>query len=70
MMDEDSFKFDIKVEVELKDGRLNTRVCASEEDLPEVAYQVQLAYIMVISSAIASRKPFGKGEVDIKEVEE
>lgn len=69
-MDEDSFKFDIKVEVELKDGRLNTRVCASEEDLPEVAYQVQLAYIMVISSAIASRKPFGKGEAETEEVEE
>lgn len=69
-MDEDSFKFEIKVEVELKDGRLNTRIYASEEELSEDAYQVQLAYMMVISSAIAERKPFGSGEADVEEVEE
>ena len=32
-MDEDSFKFEIKVEVELKDGRLNTRIYAPDEEL-------------------------------------
>lgn len=69
-MEDDSFKFEIKVEVELKDGRLNTRICASEEELSEVAYQVQLAYMTVICKAIAERKPFGSGEAEIGEVEE
>ena len=38
-MDEDSFKFEIKVEVELKDGRLNTRICASDEELSDTAIE-------------------------------
>ena len=69
-MDEDSFKFDIKVEVELKDGRLNTRICASDEELSDTAKQVMAAYMMVIARAIAEQKPFGKGEAEIEEVEE
>ena len=69
-MDEDSFKFAIKVEVELKDGHLNTRICASDEELSEVAYQVQVAYMAVICNAIAERKPFGSGETVLEEVEE
>ncbi len=69
-MDEDSFKFEIKVEVELKDGRLNTRICASDEELSDTAKQVQRAYMMVIGHAIVERKPFGKGEAKIWEVKE
>ena len=69
-MDEDSFKFEIKVEVELKDGRLNTRICASDDELSDTAKQVQFAYMAVICKAIAERKPFGKGEADVEEVEE
>ena len=69
-MDEDSFKFEIKVEVELKDGRLNTRICASDEELSKEASQVQRAYMMVIGHAIVERKPFGKGEAVLEEVEE
>ena len=68
-MDEDSFKFDIKVEVELKDGRLNTRICASDEELSDMAKQVMGAYMMVIARAVAERKPFGKGEAEIEEME-
>lgn len=67
---EDSFKFEIKVEVELKDGRLNTRICASDEELSDMAKQVMAAYMMVIARAIAEQKPFGKGEAEIGEVEE
>lgn len=67
---EDSFKFDIKVEVELKDGRLNTRICASDEELSDMAKQVMAAYMMVIARAVAERKPFGKGEAEIGEVDE
>ena len=69
-MEEDSFKFEIKVEVELKDGRLNTRICAPDEELSELAKQVMAAYMMVICKAIAERKPFGKGEAKIWEEEE
>lgn len=69
-MGEDSFKFEIKVEVELKDGRLNTRICASDEELSDTAKQVMVAYMAVICKAIAERKPFGKGEAEIEEVEE
>lgn len=69
-MEDDSFKFELKVEVELKDGRLNTRICASEEALSDTAKQVMAAYMMVIARAIAERKPFGKGEAEIGEVEE
>ncbi len=69
-MDENSFKFEIKVEVELKDGRLNTRICASDEELSDTAKQVMVAYMAVIARAIAERKPFGKGEAEIEEVEE
>ena len=67
---EDSFKFEVKVEVELKDGRLNTRICAPDEELSELAKQVMAAYMMVICNAIAERKPFGKGDAEIGEVEE
>ena len=69
-MDEDSFKFEIKVEVELKDGRLNTRICASDEKLSKVASQVQRAYMMVIGHAIVEQKPFGSGEAELWEEEE
>ena len=69
-MDEDSFKFEIKVEVELKDGHLNTRIYAPDEELSKEAYQVQRAYMMVIGHAIVERKPFGKGEARIWEEEE
>lgn len=69
-MEGDSFKFSIKVEVELKDGRLNTRICASDEELSKEASQVQRAYMMVIGHAIVERKPFGKGEAVLEEVEE
>jgi hypothetical protein len=69
-MEEKSFTFDIKVEVELKDGRLNTRICASDEELSDTAKQVMGAYMMVIAHAIAERKPFGSGEAEIGEVEE
>ena len=51
-MDEDSFKFEIKVEVELKDGHLNTRIYAPDEEL----YQVQRAYMMVIGQATRERR--------------
>jgi hypothetical protein len=69
-MDEDSFKFAIKVEVELKDGRLNTRIGASDEELSDTAKQVIAAYMMVIARVIVEQKPFGKGEAEIEEVEE
>ena len=69
-MDEDSFKFEIKVEVELKDGRLNTRIYAPDEELSKEASQVQRAYMMVIGHAIVERKPFGSGEAVLEEVEE
>ena len=69
-MDENSFKFEIKVEVELKDGRLNTRICAPDEELSELAKQVMAAYMMVIARAVAEQKPFGKGEAEIEDIEE
>lgn len=69
-MDENSFKFEIKVEVELKDGRLNTRICAPDEELSELAKQVMAAYMMVIARAVAERKPFGSGEAEIEDIEE
>lgn len=69
-MEEDSFKFEIKVEVELKGGRLNTRICAPDEELSELANQVMAAYMMVIARAVAERKPFGNGEAEIEEVDE
>ena len=69
-MDENSFKFEIKVEVELKEGRLNTRICASDEELSDMAKQVMVAYMTVIARTIAERKPFGKGEAEIEDVEE
>lgn len=55
-MDEDSFKFEIKVEVELKDGHLNTRIYAPDEELSKEAYQVQRAYMMVIGQATRERR--------------
>ena len=69
-MDENSFKFEIKVEVELKEGRLNTRICASDEELSKEASQVQRAYMMVIGHAIVEQKPFGSGEAELWEEEE
>lgn len=69
-MDKDSFKFEIKVEVELKDGCLNTRIYAPDEELSDTAKQVQRAYMMVIGHAIVERKPFGTGEAKIWEEEE
>ena len=69
-MEDDSLKFAIRVEVELKDGRLNTRICAPDEALSDTAKQVVAAYMMVICKAIAERKPFGSGDAEIGEVEE
>jgi hypothetical protein len=69
-MEDNSFKFEFKIEVELKEGRLNTRICASDEELSDTAKQVMVAYMAVICNAIAERKPFGKGDAEIEEVEE